>query len=464
MLTELPTIYHAGGERVRKVIEKTGGIVEERVYLGDFEVYRKSVAGTLDFERETLHISDNEKKIVSIETKTKENATSIQTPAPSIRYQYDNHLGSSTLELDHTAALISYEEYHPFGTTSYRSGSTENEVSMKRYKYVGKERDEETGLYYYGARYYAAWLCRFVSVDPLAGKFPNSSPYHYSNNNPIRYSDPTGMEGKDEVDQVHTVQKGETLWSIAKSNNTTADALRITNNLNPENDTKLQIGTNLTISSSSNSQGSQENNPDKGSNLTNIIPFESVSDNTSVSKEPVNFELHNPDKKIIFRPISSDVPQQTISPKNPLGHPESFLEQNNISYTNQNKIEKAKNEMRQRDPHCFGGPNTGTGLVPNLYEGIKQAPSIAFQGLILSKIPMMKFNRFSTLTKGLFSGSRHNQLRGSAYRIFKKTNSIVNKGQDIIEPGLDIYYKSKDLNNIYNNIIFNDSTFKYNEN
>ncbi len=190
-------VYDAGGERVRKVIEKTGGIVEERIYLGGYEIFRKSVSGVLGFERETLHVSDNEKKIVSIETKTKENATSIQNPVPSIRYQYDNHLGSSTLELDHSAALISYEEYHPFGTTSYRSGSTENEVSMKRYKYVGKERDDETGLYYYGARYYAAWLCRFVSVDPLATERQWLNPYNYVQNNPINRVDPTGALDED---------------------------------------------------------------------------------------------------------------------------------------------------------------------------------------------------------------------------------------------------------------------------
>jgi len=55
-----------------------------------------------------------------------------------------------------TSLSFFYKEYHPFGTTSYRSGRTETEVSLKRYKYVGKERDDETGLYYYGARYYAA--------------------------------------------------------------------------------------------------------------------------------------------------------------------------------------------------------------------------------------------------------------------------------------------------------------------
>ncbi len=122
-------VYDASGERVRKVIEKTGGIVEERIYLGGYEVYRKTISGTLDFERQTLHISDNTKKTATIETKIVENGSAISTPVSNIRYQYDNHLGSASLELDETAAIISYEEYHPFGTTSYRSGRTETEVA-----------------------------------------------------------------------------------------------------------------------------------------------------------------------------------------------------------------------------------------------------------------------------------------------------------------------------------------------
>ncbi len=101
---------------------------------------------------------------------------------------------SACLELDQTAQIISYEEYHPYGTTSYRSGRTETEVSLKRYKYVGKERDEETGLYYYGARYYAAWICRFVSVDPLQFDYPYYTPYQYAGNKPITYIDLDGLE------------------------------------------------------------------------------------------------------------------------------------------------------------------------------------------------------------------------------------------------------------------------------
>ncbi|MDR1346784.1 MAG: hypothetical protein LBK03_08815, partial [Bacteroidales bacterium] len=119
-----------------------------------------------------------------------------------IRYQYDNHLGSACLELDDTGDIISYEEYHPFGTTSYRSGRTEIEVSLKRYKYCGKERDEETGLYYYGMRYYAAWLCRFVSVDPLQFKYPHYTPYQYAGNKPITFIDLDG--GEEDKPRTHT--------------------------------------------------------------------------------------------------------------------------------------------------------------------------------------------------------------------------------------------------------------------
>jgi len=112
----------------------------------------------------------------------------------AIRYQYDNHLGSASLELDNTGNIISYEEYHPFGTTSYRSGKTVTETSQKRYKYNGKECDNETGLYYYGARYYAPWICRFVSVDPLQFDYPYYTPFQYAGNKPITYIDLDGLE------------------------------------------------------------------------------------------------------------------------------------------------------------------------------------------------------------------------------------------------------------------------------
>ena len=69
------------------------------------------------------------------------NGNTVGTPNTNWRYQYDNHLGSACLELDENAAVISYEEYYPFGSTSYRSGKSSAEVSLKRYRYCGKVSD-----------------------------------------------------------------------------------------------------------------------------------------------------------------------------------------------------------------------------------------------------------------------------------------------------------------------------------
>ena len=64
-----------------------------------------------------------------------------------------------------------------------------------KFKFNGKELDDATGMYYYGARYYDPRISIFVSVDPLAEKYPNWSPYAFCYNNPINVIDPDGREG-----------------------------------------------------------------------------------------------------------------------------------------------------------------------------------------------------------------------------------------------------------------------------
>lgn len=187
-------VYDSAGTRVRKVTERPDGSkAHERIYLGNFEIYREYNRNKVVLERETLHVMDDKRRVALVETKTVD--AEMQPDHLSdvlIRYQFTNHVESSCLELDEKAAIISYEEYYPHGSTSLQSVRKHLEVSPKRYRYAGRERDRETGLYYRSLRYYASWLGRWASCDP-AGLVDGTNLYRYGRNNPINSIDPTGL-------------------------------------------------------------------------------------------------------------------------------------------------------------------------------------------------------------------------------------------------------------------------------
>jgi RHS repeat-associated protein len=188
-------IYDAAGQRVRKVTERQNGTrKDERIYLGGFEIFRvySGSGTTVTLARETLHIMDDQQRIALVETRTQGNEPGV--PQQLIRYQFNNHLSSASLELDRQARIISYEEYYPYGSTSYQSARSQTETP-KRYRYTGKERDEESGLYYHGARYYAPWLGRWASCDP-AELVDGTNGYLYVRGNALKHSDPTGLATK----------------------------------------------------------------------------------------------------------------------------------------------------------------------------------------------------------------------------------------------------------------------------
>ncbi len=193
-------VYDAQGQRVRKITETANATrANERIYLGGYEIYREydATGSTVTLERDTLHIMDDKRRVALVETNTIDSTTD-QGPAltSTTRYQFENHLGSACLELDENAAIISYEEYYPYGSTSYQAGPNAAEVGLKRYRYAGKERDEETGLYYYGARYSAPWLGRWTSCDP-AGLTDGPNLYLYVRCNPVGITDLSGLQGTD---------------------------------------------------------------------------------------------------------------------------------------------------------------------------------------------------------------------------------------------------------------------------
>ncbi len=109
----------------------------------------------------------------------------------TLAYFHNDHLGSTNVATNASGALVGVTEYTPFGST------TNDTNTGTDYKYTGKELDTETGLYYYGSRYYDPNLGRFVSADSLVPSWydPQSlNRYSYVLDNPMRYTDSTGHD------------------------------------------------------------------------------------------------------------------------------------------------------------------------------------------------------------------------------------------------------------------------------
>lgn len=178
-------LYDAVGIRVKKLVRRQGGHVESTTYIdGLFEHHRwqgNEQAG----ENNHLHVMDDQQRIAQVRVGT----AYPDDKGPAVQYHVGDHLGSSNLVVDEAGSFINREEFTPYGETSFGS------FARKRYRFTGKERDEESGLYYYGARYYVPWLSKWTSPDP-AGFTDGVSLYTFSRDNPILYIDKNGLQSQ----------------------------------------------------------------------------------------------------------------------------------------------------------------------------------------------------------------------------------------------------------------------------
>ena len=111
-------------------------------------------------------------------------------------YYHSDHLGSSSLITNLDGEVVQHIEYVPFGEVFIEE---RNNKWNTPYLFNAKELDEETGLYYYGARYYDPRTSVWLSTDPLQEKYPNISTYAYTALNPVKYIDPDGKDWLDKV-------------------------------------------------------------------------------------------------------------------------------------------------------------------------------------------------------------------------------------------------------------------------
>ena len=102
---------------------------------------------------------------------------------------HPDHLGSATYITDHLGVVRQHIEYMAFGETFVEEHTSSD---TQPYLYNGKELDGETGLYYYGARYYDPEASMWASVDPMAEEYAGKSPIGFVSSNPINRIDPDG--------------------------------------------------------------------------------------------------------------------------------------------------------------------------------------------------------------------------------------------------------------------------------
>lgn len=182
--------YDGLGQRARKVrTTRTQGLTHtlEVLYLPGLEIRRDSATG------EYLNVIKVQAGNSDIQVLQWDAGRPQDMPDNGLRFSLSDHLGSSLLELDGKAELISQESYYPFGGTAWWAARSALQGQYKITRYSGKERDA-SGLYYFGFRYYAPWLQRWVSADPV-GEVDGLNLFAMVSNNPITFKDQWGLNG-----------------------------------------------------------------------------------------------------------------------------------------------------------------------------------------------------------------------------------------------------------------------------
>lgn len=128
-------------------------------------------------------------------------------------YHHD-YLGNVDLVTERDGKTYEFFTYNPWGEEIHQYNANTFSFSSP-YRFNSKEKDQETGLHYYGARYYQSKLSMWLSVDPKAHWYPNKTPFNFSGNNPLNIVDPNGMWEQD-PDGNWVAQKGDSAGSLAR--------------------------------------------------------------------------------------------------------------------------------------------------------------------------------------------------------------------------------------------------------
>ncbi|NKL24485.1 SpvB/TcaC N-terminal domain-containing protein [Rhizobium leguminosarum] len=174
--------YDTNGERTRKV-ELEGAATLETLYIDD-QIIETSAIDAVELQ---LRVGNRLLSLVRMQSSTEK---SLEI---TCRYPLNSRTGSVSAELSEDGALLRYEEYYPFGETAF--AATFGTKGPSRFQFAGKERDGDTGLYYFGQRYYIPGQARWTAPDP-AGTADGPNLFSYVGNNPLTLIDPMGTCGE----------------------------------------------------------------------------------------------------------------------------------------------------------------------------------------------------------------------------------------------------------------------------
>ena len=185
--------------QARDLFHQSLGSIQARRPLAAPGIHREKHLEDAVFSRMASHISVPENLEAHVEIWNRDFLQSMRdlvsdAPEPDVYFYHSDHLGSASWITDANGEAVQHLQYLPYGepyVNQRAAGSTYRE----RFTFTGKERDEETGYGYFGARYMDYELMTmWLSVDPLADKYPSISPYNYCMWNPIKLIDPDGRE------------------------------------------------------------------------------------------------------------------------------------------------------------------------------------------------------------------------------------------------------------------------------
>ena len=180
-------------------------------------VYKKYVGTTVEEQKKRYERLDQGKDEKEIEKRAP-----VDVP---IYFYHPDHLGTTNALTDVNGNMYQFFLNLPFGETM--AEQTSISYYQTEFKFNGKELDSETGMYYYGARYYDPSLSIWMSVDPLAEQFLNFSPYNYTMNNPINMVDPDGRAPESKNDWVKNLLTCKYEWkNEVTGESTTPDGYR----------------------------------------------------------------------------------------------------------------------------------------------------------------------------------------------------------------------------------------------